>query len=121
MSNRVLTSTYKPILKDSIMKNLGILLICADNQLLFEDIDSVFTKLDLMSYNKFVTSGKSVFYRDNMKQFIESSFVGYEKVNLKDAFGVPITLLVDSNLNILHTEYFQDIESIKKDIYNRSK
>jgi hypothetical protein len=114
VSNNIIPETYLP-LADSIENgdyNANVILLCGSS-----GIDSQVTALRkpaLQSYyiNK-VGNGMAIIDRNAIKKFIKELFPEHTWEQLDEfGFGIPITLVVDDKLKIIHEVGPQDIQSL---------
>lgn len=115
VSKSVLKETYATIQKDS--NEYNIILVCGNNHQ--KAIDNYF-KTAHITLKKFVIGNSSnilpMLDRLHIKDFINKQFKNSQMIELQNNFGIPITLLVDSSLSILHTDMPQDSTQIRNEI-----
>lgn len=118
VSKNILKETYSVLQKDS--KDYNIIVVCGNNAP--ESIEALYRQLDI-NLKMYIIKGASnnfpLFDKINIKKFITEEFTN-GKDNSPEGyfFGIPITLFVDSNLNILNNDMPQDTTNIRNIILN---
>lgn len=115
VSNSILKETYTYLQNDT--NEYNIIIICGNNDL--EGIQNKFSSLDL-NYKKYIIGNSSnilpIMDRKNIKEFISKEFKNTKNLKLEGNFGIPLSFLVDSSLNILNSNMPQDTTNIKIEI-----
>jgi hypothetical protein len=115
VSKSILKETYTKLQKDSNQYN--IIIICGNDSP--SEVDKYLNSINI-SLERYCINNSSNFLpymdRKNIKKFINENFRNNESMNMKENFGVPITLLIDSSLNILNSNMPQDTTNIRNEI-----
>lgn len=115
VSKSILKETYTKLQNDSNQYN--IILICGNNDPIVagEYLNSLNITL-----NKYCIDNSSDFFpiidRNNIRKFVAQNFNRIENIKMEGSFGIPITLLIDSSLNILNSNMPQDTTNIRNEI-----
>lgn len=108
VSKELLENTYKHLyIKDS---QTNIVIICGNDDI--QSIEKIFAKQKI-SYPIYILEGSSNIFpfrdRQNIKYFINNQFKDPNSLSkLEGSFGIPLTMLIDSNLVILNANMPQD-------------
>jgi hypothetical protein len=115
VSKSILKETYTKLQIDSNQYN--IILICGNNDPFV--VDKYLNSLNINLKRYCIDNSSNIFPiidRKNIKEFIKQKFNNTENISLDGNFGVPVTLLIDSSLNILNSNMPQDTTNIRSEI-----
>lgn len=111
VSKSILINLYKNLKVDS--SKVNVILLCGNADI--ETVDSIFKKEKINCTNYFINNNSNLFAfidRKNIKNFIESNFKNINGIDLKGNYGIPISLLIDSNLNVIDNNVPQKSDEI---------
>lgn len=112
VSKNIIKETYTTLQNDSNKYN--IILLCGNDDPV--TIVQLFKSLNL-KLNMYIISNASNYFplvdRRNVKAFILNTFHNTSDLELNGNFGIPISLLVDSSLNIINNHMPQDTLNIR--------
>lgn len=118
VSKSILSDTYTQLQKDSNQYN--IIIICGN-----DDEIGIENKLNDLQFKKYVISNATDYFpfidRLNIKDFITTKFKNTNDIKLEGSFGIPISILVDSSLNVLNSNMPQDTLNIHRIINDLKK
>jgi len=115
VSKSVLKETYTKLQRDSNQYN--IILISGNNDPIV--VDKYLNSLNISLKRYCIDNSSNIFPiidRKKIKEFIMQKFSNTENISVDGNFGVPVTLLIDSSLNILNSNMPQDTTNIRSAI-----
>lgn len=116
-SKKVLKKTYSQLRKDTT--DFNVIIICGSHK--HEFVNKFFIDNQL-TYPKYVLCNyyniTPILDRIAIKKFINNNFKNIDNKILKGNFAIPVSMLVDNNMNELNSDMPQDTANIKNIIHS---